>query len=566
MSALLCCATPRDESGPMAESAPLSTAGPGDASGWLIVREDGVIVAADERAMALVGAGTTATLVGRAWPSLVAATDAALLATAVAAFEHGEAWSGVLSFHFAEEPVPIAVSLVPRAPGRGEVAVIHLAPGAAPGDDRTWLSAGVDEPHDLLALIDAIEASAELHDPEAIARAVLQAIRPALRFEWGVVLRLFHHDHFSTPPATEVVATYPTGLAGIDAGAAWAPLDLAERAVLEAGEPSLDGRLARASEDQSPLRRLPAFGMRSRLFVPLFAPAGAGVNGGVALYSTQPVAFSPADGLRLERFVRRLGHIVGLAVEPAPSEPAATPDIEVPQAAEPEADHAPAPESPPPEDLGRLADFAAGVAHELNNPLAAVLGYAQLLPQLSDDERTAALEAIEAETLRASEVTRDLLAFARQQPPNRRDVRLEAVVSRVLDVLRHDLEATGVEVVTEFTPVPPLAADEPQLEQAVLHLLRNALDAMPDGGTLTVGTGVEAENVRLDVRDTGVGIPPALAARIFEPFVTSHDDAEHRGMGLAIVHGIAGAHGGHVWFEALEPHGTRFVFELPSAD
>ncbi len=150
--------------------------------------------------------------------------------------------------------MPIAVSLVPRTPGRGEVAVIHLAPGVEELARLPAPAAMADEPHDLLVLVDAIEASAELRDSEAIARAVLQAIRPALRFEWGVVLKLFRQDHLDTPPAAEVVATYPTGLAGVDAGAAWAPLDPAERAVLEAGEPSLEGRLARSGEEQSPLR------------------------------------------------------------------------------------------------------------------------------------------------------------------------------------------------------------------------------------------------------------------------------------------------------------------------
>jgi signal transduction histidine kinase len=268
-------------------------------------------------------------------------------------------------------------------------------------------------------LVDAIEASAELHDPQAIARAVLQAIQPAIRFEWAVVLRLFHHEHFSTPPAAEMVATYPTGLAGADAGAAWTPIDRSEQAVLEAGEPSLDGQLTRDDEDRSPLRRPPAFGMRSRLFVPLFAPAGAGVNGGMALYSTQPMAFSPADGLRLERFVRRLGRFVGPAVEVASASEAAAPAAGEP-AAPPETDEAREPDANG--EMRRLADFAVGVAHELNNPLAAVLGYAQLLPQLSEEERGPALSAIEAETLRASEVTRDPLAFARQQPPATRDM------------------------------------------------------------------------------------------------------------------------------------------------
>ncbi len=537
---------------------------PRDDAGWLIVREDGVIVAADERAMTLVGAGTIATLVGRAWPSLVAASDAALVAMAVTAFEHGEAWSGVLSFQFDDQPIALAVSLVPRVPGRGEVAVIHLAPTTADDHAATPADlAGESSRHDLEVLVDAIEASAELRDPEAIARAVLQAIRPAIRFDWGVVLRLFHQDHFGTPPAAEVVATYPTGLAGVDAGAAWTPIDANEHALLETGEPSLDGRLARGDDEQSPLRRLTAFGMRSRLVVPLFAQAGGGVNGGVALYSTQPIAFTPEDGLRLERFARRLGHFVGPAVELGP--PVEVPPNEVDAPSE-SAPASPGPETAPTGDeYERLADFAAGVAHELNNPLAAVLGYAQLLPQLGDEERSSALAAIESETLRASDVARDLLAFARRQPPARRDVQLAAIVNRVLDVLRHDLDAAGIEATTNLGSVPTLSADEPQLEEAILHLLRNALEAMPAGGALSVaGTQVDGA-LRLEVADSGPGVADEVADRIFEPFVTTRESTEHRGMGLAIVHGVAGAHGGRVWFENLEPHGARFTVELPLA-
>lgn len=534
---------------------PASTDQPRDDAGWLIVREDGVIVAADERAMTLVGAGTIATLVGRAWPSLVSASDAALLAMAVAAFEHGEAWSGVLSFQFDDQAIPLAASLVPRVPGRGEVAVIHLAPTAV-GETATTTSSASDDRHDLEVLIDAIEASTELRDPEAIARAVLQAIRPAIRFEWGLVLRLFHQDHFGTPPAAEVVATYPTGLAGVDTGAAWTPIDDAEHALLETGEPSLDGRLARSEDDRSPLQRLPAFGMRSRLVVPLFAPAGGGVNGAVALYSTQPVAFSAEDGLRLERFARRLGRFVGPAVELGLP-------IEVVESAE---EPGPAtPQAPTDDEYERLADFAAGVAHELNNPLAAVLGYAQLLPQLGDDDRAGALDAIESETRRASDVARDLLAFARRQPPARRDVHLEPVVSRVIDVLRHDLDGAGIELVTNFGSLPVLSADESQIEEAALHLLRNAVEAMPNGGTLRLNAVSLNGAIRFEVSDSGDGVSSEIADRVFEPFVTTHEDTEHRGMGLAIVHGVAGAHGGRVWFENLEPHGARFVLELPIA-
>jgi signal transduction histidine kinase len=542
----------------MAGPAPLSDFGrPDDPAGWLVVREDGSIVAADEQAITLLVARAGAALVGRRWTTLVSPDDAALLAMAVAAFEHGEAWSGRLSLGAGPTTRPLAVSLVPRVPGRGDVAVLQLAP--LPAAD-----AAADTPaeptRDLEVLVETIEAAGELHDPGAIARAVLQSIRPAIGFEWGLVLALRRAPEGATV-AAEVVATFPTALAGVDAGATWAPLDPAERALFESGEPSLEGSLGAAPEDRSPLRRLPAFGMRSRIAVPLFAPAGGGVNGAVALYRSQPLAFGAHDGLRLERFVRHLGRAIGVpglppsTLPPPGRTPASEPAQPADRGASADQQHQPSP----------LAGFAAGVAHELNNPLTALLGYAQLLPELAGDERAAALTAIEQEALRAGQLTRDLLAIARQQPPARRPVRLDAVVRRVIDVLQHELDSAQIDVVTDFAPLLSVSADEPQLEQALLHLLRNALDAMPAGGTLTVATSHRDGELRVEVADTGPGILPEAVDQLFEPFFTTYRDSAHRGMGLAIVRGIAESHGGRVWLERSSSSGARFVLALPDA-
>ena len=541
-------------------------------TGWLLVRDDGVIEAANEPAVALLGAGSTEGLAGRTWASLVWIGDGASLAAAYEAFERGDEWRGVLHFQFDQESLPLAITVTSRTPGRGEATVIGLAALAPP--DSVTAPDGVAT-RDLEVLVDSIEASAELQDAPSISRAVLQAIRAALPFEWGVVLRLSSGN----VAGAEVVATYPTGLAGVDRGAAWAPLDRDEQTLLDTGEPSLSGRLTASEEQQSPLRRLPAFGMRSRLLVPLFAQAGAGVSGCVAIYRTQPVAFGADDGLRLERFVRRLGrHLEPARPDPAtptdlpPAEPSPPLPPPVISSFEPPTEIEPEPEPEPPiaadenRGLERLADFAAGVAHELNNPLAAVLGYAQLLPLLGEDERGTALEAIEQETLRASQVARDLLAFARQQPAQRRDVSVDVVVRRVLAVVRHELSEANIELVTNLGAPPVIEADEPQLEQALLNLLRNARDAMAEtGGSLTVTTTSEGANVRIEVADTGPGVPADIESRIVEPFVSSYVDGVHQGMGLAIVHGIAGGHGGRVWHEAVTPHGARFTLELPIA-
>jgi signal transduction histidine kinase len=563
-----------------------ATNGPDERTGWLLVRDDGVIVAANEPAAALLGARSTEGLNGRTWASLVWIGDGASLAAAYEAFERGAEWRGVLHFQFDQESLPLAVTITSRTPGRDEVTVIGIAATGPSDTGGTPAESAVTR--DLEVLVDAIEASAELQDVHSISRAVLQAIRAAIPFEWGVVLKTYPGTATVTPSGAEVVASYPTGLAGIDRGTAWAPLDAAEQELLTSGEPSLDGQLDQNEAGRSPFRRLPAFGMRSRLLVPLFAPGGAGVAGCVAVYRTQPVSFSADDGLRLERFVRRLGRHIGslgaddgLPVdgptsEPAPplppppvppSTPADETDETIEELLEPGAadEQASQPSIDDPGDsLQRLADFAAGVAHELNNPLAAVLGYAQLLPQLGEDERAMALNAIEQETLRASQVARDLLAFARQQPAQRRDVRVDAVVRRVLGVMRHELAESDIELVANFSARAVIEADEPQLEQALLNLLRNARDAMSDsGGTLTVTTSSDTTTVRIEVADTGPGVAADIAARMFEPFVSSREDRTHQGMGLAIVHGIAGGHGGRVWHEPVSPRGARLILELP---
>jgi len=129
---------------------------------------------------------------------------------------------------------------------------------------------------DLDVLLGSIESSAELQDVAPISRAVLQAIRGTILFEWRVVPRIYPDDITVAPSGAEVVSTYPTGLASIDRGAAWAPLDAEEQTLLDSGELSLNGRLTATEAESSRLRRLPAFGMRSRLLVSLFAPASNG--------------------------------------------------------------------------------------------------------------------------------------------------------------------------------------------------------------------------------------------------------------------------------------------------
>lgn len=438
-------------------------------------------------------------------------------------------------------------------------------------------------------------------DLDASARAVLQAIRAPLPFDWALLVR-FELAPDGRPTASIVIATYPGGMAGIEHGARWSPLAAAEQAVASSGEPSLCGALEASADHDSPLARLAAFGMRSRLQIPLFVRGK--VIGTVALYSGHPDAFQPGDGLRLERlmvpFHQRLERASATADTPsgAPvTHPLAAAPLEPPAARghAPDAVDAPGTPSPstaeraagdasfgpaerdrwtPPqranrsvieERLGALGEMVSGVAHELNNPLTAILGYAQILPSLEGFDRDRALTTIEQEALRASRIVRNLLAFARQHRASLRPVDVEAILRRVIDVRRLSLGADHVTVQTRFAKLRPVMADEYQLEQVFLNLLTNAHQAMQaDGGMVTVATEQLEATARITISDTGRGVPDELAERIFEPFFTTRDVGTGVGLGLAIVYGIVAEHGGHVWMQPGSSGGAEFVIELPA--
>jgi signal transduction histidine kinase len=432
-------------------------------------------------------------------------------------------------------------------------------------------AASGDPPGYAAALIDAME-SVRQADGAGAARGVLQAARSVVAFDWAVALR------YDTA-AVEAVAVYPSGLTGIDAGARWAAADAADRQLVASGQPTLDGELRTEPGDQSPLSRLPSFGMRSAMRVPLFR--GPDVVGCVAVYAATPAAFRGIDGVRLERLVRALGDRVAAARREvvAPPLPTELPTSEVMDTGEDAQVAIPVDEpreTPVADDarvvaermerLNALGELVSGVAHELNNPLTAILGYAQMLPALDSTERNRALSTIEDEALRASRIVRNLLSFARQHRPRIEAVDLNALLERIVDVRRYSLSVDNVEVILELGELSPVPADEYQLEQVFLNLLSNAHQAVaPAGsGTVTIRTTPMGDRVRVAVTDTGPGIPEELKARIFEPFFSTREVGRGSGMGLAIVFGVVTEHGGRVWVEQAPSGGARFVVELPT--
>ena len=219
--------------------------------------------------------------------------------------------------------------------------------------------------------------------------------------------------------------------------------------------------------------------------------------------------------------------------------------------------------------LAAVGELVAGVAHEVNNPLSSISAFSQLLlrePTLSASQRES-IEVIRAETMRASQVVKDLLAFARRSEPHRAPLDVNGVVSRTLRMRQYQFVEAAVHVETDLgEDLPAVMGDARQLQQVCLNLLTNAVQAMAPqgGGTLRLHSSVVNGVVRLDVSDTGPGIPPDNRAHIFEPFFTTKREGEGTGLGLSVSYGIITAHGGTIEIAETGTAGTTFRVTLPS--
>jgi signal transduction histidine kinase/CheY-like chemotaxis protein len=219
--------------------------------------------------------------------------------------------------------------------------------------------------------------------------------------------------------------------------------------------------------------------------------------------------------------------------------------------------------------LKALGTLLSGVAHELNNPLSTILMSAQLLrgsAALPETARERAA-AIESECGRATRIVRELLAFARRRPPERRPIDVNEVVRDALQLQRPDLALKGVRVVTELgARLPKISADPHQLQQVLLNLFTNAAHAMSAqgrDGVLTVRTNARERGVAVVVEDTGPGIPPEHLRQVFDPFFTTKPVGEGTGLGLSLCIGIVEAHDGRLTVENVPGSGARFTMALP---
>lgn len=220
------------------------------------------------------------------------------------------------------------------------------------------------------------------------------------------------------------------------------------------------------------------------------------------------------------------------------------------------------------EKLASMGQLAAGVAHEINNPLGTVLIFAHMLlkempPQ---DPRRHDLEMIAREADRCRHIVSGLLDFARQSKPRNELADLNAVLQETLDMLRKQQAFARLDLVTELDPgLPPTICDADQLRQAFINILDNAAEAMPEGGRLTVTTCLRDEGRTIAIRfaDTGVGIPEENLERVFHPFFTTKQIGRGTGLGLAIVYGIVKVHRGGISVDSKVGEGTTFTITLP---
>ena len=223
------------------------------------------------------------------------------------------------------------------------------------------------------------------------------------------------------------------------------------------------------------------------------------------------------------------------------------------------------------ERLAAVGELVAGVAHEVNNPLSSISAFAQLLlrdPTLPDAHRDS-IEVIKSETNRASQVVKDLLAFARRSDNRREPLDLDALVERTLRLRNFQLADANVTVeLALHRALPPVIGDVRQLQQVVLNLVTNAVQAMAPlgGGTLRIMSRVLPGSVVVEISDTGRGIAPAARPHVFEPFFTTKREGEGTGLGLSVSYGIVTAHGGSIGIAETSERGTTMVVSIPAGD
>jgi two-component system NtrC family sensor kinase len=225
------------------------------------------------------------------------------------------------------------------------------------------------------------------------------------------------------------------------------------------------------------------------------------------------------------------------------------------------------------EKMSAIGQLIAGVAHDLNNPLASVVGFSDLLGEAADVPTRLAepLAVIRQEAERASDIVRNLLSFARRQEGERQLQSLRPILESTVALLRNQLMASRIELTVEAEPgLPEVEVHANQIKQVFVNIINNAAQAIASvrsiGGHITVRATCQPDGVAISFSDNGPGIPPAVAQRVFEPFFSTKSEGEGTGLGLSICHGIVKEHGGSMTVDAggTAGRGATFTVELPA--
>jgi signal transduction histidine kinase len=228
------------------------------------------------------------------------------------------------------------------------------------------------------------------------------------------------------------------------------------------------------------------------------------------------------------------------------------------------------------EKLASIGTLAAGVAHEINNPMTVILGFTEHLLEQTEELPAVheTLKIIEEEGLRCKKIVENLLTFARAPERTETAADINQILEKILAVVKNTLLTKKIRLESSFTPKLPIAAGDPQeLQQVFINLINNARDAMKGGGVLKVKTkpAPDGKRVAIEFSDTGNGIPREAQTKIFDPFFTTKKTGEGTGLGLSMSHGLITKFGGNIIFTTFpaedypEKHGSTFTVYLPIA-
>jgi PAS domain S-box-containing protein len=220
------------------------------------------------------------------------------------------------------------------------------------------------------------------------------------------------------------------------------------------------------------------------------------------------------------------------------------------------------------EKLSSIGLLSAGIAHEVNTPLAVISSQAQMiLRRMSPDDPLApTVEKIIKQSFRASEIVNSLLKFSRVSGSEYSELDLNKVIRETVSLVEPMLRASKIALNVQLSPaVPPVLGNYGKLQQVFMNLIMNARDAMPRGGELTLATECENSSIHVEVADNGMGIPPENLSRVFDPFFTTKSKSRGTGLGLAVSYGIIREHSGKIGVESTVGRGTTFRLEFPAA-